>query len=195
MANEQEDLEVNLEGEENPEMDNEFKPQDLPEVKLAKAKAIASRYAKQAERLERDLGIEKPKQEAKQSGELDYGQKAFLIANGIKNAEEIELVKKVQSTTGKSLEEILESKYFKADLKDLRDKDEVEEALPKGTKRSGGTSKDSVEYWVNTPPEKFSAVPDHLKREVLAKQLDLRKNGNKFTSRPYIAGSNSINSN
>lgn len=188
MANEPENLEVNLEGEENPEVDNGFRPQDLPEVKLAKAKAIASRYTKQAERLEKDLGLAPKVEKQEKSGELDYGQKAFLIANGIKGADEMELVKKVQATTGKSLEEILESKYFKADLKDLRDKEDVDEALPKGTKRSTQSSRDSVEYWINKP---FSEVPAELKRQVLNAQIESKKSNSKFSKDSVITGGGS----
>lgn len=187
MANEQEenvDVELNLEGEEDPAKDEGFKPQDLPEVKLAKAKAIASRYAKQADRLERELGIEKPqaKEQAK-SGELDYGQKAFLIANGIKGADEMELVTKIQSTTGKSIEEILESKYFKSDLKDLRDAREGDEAIPKGTKRSTQSTRDSVDYWLNKP---HSEVPPELKRAVLNKQIEMKRHAGKFSDNPVV---------
>lgn len=186
MENEQEnvDVELDLEGEQDPAKDEGFKPQDLPEVKLAKAKAIASRYAKQADRLERELGIEKPQaKEQVKSGELDYGQKAFLIANGIKGADETALVTKIQSTTGKSLEEILESKYFKADLKDLRDSREVEEALPKGTKRSTQTTKDSIDYWLGKP---HSEVPNELKRAVLNKEIEMKKQNAKFSNNPVI---------
>lgn len=187
MENEQEnvDVELDLEGEESPEAGKGFKPHDLPEVKLAKAKAIASRYAKQAARLEAELGIEtpKPKTEEKKSGELDYGQKAFLISNGIKGEDEIGLVKKIQSTTGKSLEEILDSKYFKSDLKDLRDAREGDDAIPKGTKRSTQSARDSVEYWLNKP---HSEVPAELKREVLNRQIQMKKDSGKFSNNPVV---------
>ncbi|NOQ68317.1 hypothetical protein GQ568_02655 [Patescibacteria group bacterium] len=101
-------------------------------------------------RAETKLSKSKTKdKEPDDSSKLDYGKKAFLVANGIKGSKELELVQKVASETGKTLEEVLESKYFKADLEEMRELDKTEDATPKGSKRTGQSSgKDTVDYWI-----------------------------------------------
>jgi hypothetical protein len=83
------------------------------------------------------------------SGELDYGQKAFLAANGVKGSDEIKLVQEIMRNTGKKdLESVLESKYFKSELEEMRALRDTANANPTGTKRTGQTSSDKVEYWL-----------------------------------------------
>lgn len=92
--------------------------------------------------------LSKNKKEAKPSSELDYGKKAFLVASGIKGSKETELVEKIVSDTGKTIEQVLESKYFQAELSEMRELGKTEDALPKGSKRSGKSTQDTVEYWI-----------------------------------------------
>jgi hypothetical protein len=83
------------------------------------------------------------------SGELDYGQKAFLAANGVKGSDEMKLVQEIMRSTGKKdLESVLESKYFKSELEEMRALRETANANPTSTKRAGQTSSDQVEYWI-----------------------------------------------
>lgn len=115
---------------------------ETPEQKYARLK-------RQTEQLGKKLGIdsEKPNRSSKAS-ELDYGQKAFLVANGVKGADETKLVQEIMSATGKSLEDVLETKYFQSELKELRETRASANAMPNGTKRSSNSSKDSVDYWI-----------------------------------------------
>jgi hypothetical protein len=77
----------------------------------------------------------------------DLGEKAYLIANGIKGAE-IEFVKKLQKETGKDVETLLGTTYFQTELKAFRDKATTDGAVPSSSKRSQASSVDSVEYWL-----------------------------------------------
>ncbi len=99
--------------------------------------------------LERNKNKSNKEQKANTSGELDYGQKAFLAANGVKGSDEMKLVQDIMRNTGKKdLESVLESKYFKSELEELRALRDTANANPTGTKRTGQTSSDKVEYWL-----------------------------------------------
>jgi hypothetical protein len=112
---------------------------------FARAKKAEGYSLKDGEWVKPDK-VEKTKKSDEKS-ELDYGQKAYLIANGIK-ADEINYVKEVMEATGKDLDSVLASKYFQAELKERREAQAAEAAMPSGTKRSGTASRDTVEYWV-----------------------------------------------
>ncbi len=120
-------------------------------------KAVETPEARKA-RLERQLnqlGKKHPelfekkevKTSSKQSDELDYGKKAFLVANGIKDGAEMKLVKEIAKETGKSLEDVLGSKYFQAELKEMRELNNTSAAIPTG-KRTGTSGVDTVDYWI-----------------------------------------------
>lgn len=78
----------------------------------------------------------------------DLSEKAFLIANGIKGADEMEFVQKLRKETGKDIESLLDSTYFQTELKDFREKRNTDRATPVGNKRSGSSPVDTVEYWI-----------------------------------------------
>lgn len=127
----------------------------------------------------------KPDKAPSKSSELDYGQKAFLIANGVKGNEEVGLVKQIMENTGKTLDEVLESKYFQAELKDLRDAKAVAEAIPNGTKRSGQSARDTVDYWIakgELPP----ADQRELRQQVVNARMKAETNKNIFTDNPVV---------
>ncbi len=116
---------------------------------------------------------EEPKPQDKkdsQPTEFDYGQKAFLISNGIK-IEEFGLVKNIISATGKSLDDVIVSKYFQAELKELRDAQAVKDALPSDTKRSAPSVKNTVDYWI----EKGEYPPDTFENRKLRQDIQAAK--------------------
>lgn len=81
---------------------------------------------------------------------LDYGQKAFLNANGIKGADAIKLAEDYLASGKYTLDSLIENKHFQNDLKDLMDDKAAKEAIPNNTRGSGsGSAKDSVDYWLN----------------------------------------------
>lgn len=119
------------------------------------------------------------KKTSEKSGELDYGQKAFLVSNGIKGAEENELVKSFMKETGKSLDDVLESRYFQEELKDLREKKATDNATIKSSKRSNQSSQNEVDYWINKgelPP----ATEVELRRKVVNERIKRETKTNIF---------------
>ena len=87
--------------------------------------------------------------------------------------------------TGKTLEEVLASKYFRAELKELREQKASADAIPDSSKRSGQSPKDSVDYWLakgEMPP----ADQPQLRREYVNAKLKQETSGSKFTSRSVI---------
>lgn len=119
-------------------------------------------------------------QKTNNSGELDYGQKAFLAANGVKGSDEMKLVQEIMRNTGKrDLESVLESKYFKSELEEMRALRSTAEANPSGSKRSGQSSADSVDYWIakgELPP----ASNPELRRQYVNAKIKKSKGGSPF---------------
>lgn len=112
------------------------------------------------------------------SNELDYGQKAFLYAHDlkIKGEKETELVKNFMKETGKNLEQVLDSKYFQAELNEMREIQKTSDATIKG-KDSKGIKIDSIEYWAS---KDFKDVPKEFKAKVIEHKLEKDKNKNVF---------------
>lgn len=131
----------------------------------AKAEELDGRLRRAETKLAKKAEV-KP-EPTKQSDGLDYGKKAFLVANGIKGEAETKLVEEVMASTGKTLEQVLESKYFQAELEERREIARTSEATPSG-KRSGNTASDSVEYWMSKPIEE---VPQEMRIKVVNAKL------------------------
>lgn len=143
-----------------------------PEAK----KARLERQLKQLGKNHPELFREETTRPSKKSDGLDYGQKAFLVANGVKGEAETKLVQNVMRETGKSLEQVLESKYFQAELKDIRDLQQSANATPTG-RRSGNMASDSVEYWLT---KDFKDVPADMKAKVVNARLQKKENKGVF---------------
>lgn len=168
------------EGQENQEsekdssnQENENKSSETPEQRYARLK-------RQTEQLGKKLGIDLEKStKSSKASELDYGEKAFLVANGIKGADETKLVQEIMNDTGRSLDDVLESKYFQAELKELRETRASANATPNGTKRSSNSSRDSVDFWIakgELPP----ADQVDLRRKVVNERINRERNKNVF---------------
>ena len=116
-----------------------------------KNQGIAKRYKTKLDKLKEEPDKKQGEESVKEQDDpskLDYAKKAFLTASGIKGSKETELVQKIVSDTGKSIEEVLESKYFQAELNEMRELNKTEDALPKGSKRTGQSAQDTVDYWI-----------------------------------------------
>jgi hypothetical protein len=119
------------------------------------------------------------------SGELDYGQKAYLRAEGIKGTEELTLVKGYMENTGKSLEDVVENRYFQNELKDMRELRATQDAIPTSSKRSVSQTKDTIDYWLakeELPP----TDQVQLRRDVLNARIAAEEHRGKFTDNPVI---------
>lgn len=177
------DSEVVVEGTEEVETE-EIETTPEPTAREKELEAEVAKYKRMAEQKAKKL--EKVKNNDNESGDFDYGQKAYLVANGIKG-EEVELVKQVMSETGKSLDDVLSSKYFQAELKERRDAAAMAEAIPQGTKRSGQTTRDQVAYWVSKgelPPN----TPENmqLRRDVVNARQKAHTDTTRFTTMPVV---------
>lgn len=128
-----------------------------------------ARLMRQLDQTNKKLGIETDKtpKKASKSNDLDYGQKAFLAASGIKGAKEFEFVKNELRQSGQDLDALLENDYFKQRLTGFRELNKTSEATPTG-KRSGGVATDSVEYWAAKPIED---VPQEKRADVVNYKL------------------------
>ncbi len=155
---------------------------ESPEAKKARLERMTEQFKKKHPEL-----YESPTKKGKKSEELDYGQKAFLVASGVKDADEIALVKDYMVNSGKSLEEVLGSKYFQGELKGLRDEKAATAALPASGKRSGQSAADTVDYWIAKgalPPN----TPDNFKLRQDVINARIKKEGIKsqFTDTPVV---------
>lgn len=156
--------------------------EETPEAKHARLK----RQIEQHEKKYNLRPAEEPKpRKSGNKGDLDYGMKAFLTANGIKGADELSLVKEAMSATGKDLEDVIESRFFQAELKELREAKAVKDATPSGTKRSTTSARDSVEYWIakgELPPmEDFE-----LRKKVVNAKIQKATVKDVFSKHPII---------
>ena len=145
MENDNKTPEVELdENQINEEVESDEVESTEQEVEQTDWKAEALKYKAI---LDRNKNKKPTEHKVNKSNDLDYGQKAFLVANGVKEADEMKLVKGVMQETGKTLEDVLSSKYFQAELKEMRELKASSNAIPNG-KRSGTASQDSVDYWL-----------------------------------------------
>lgn len=142
----------------------------------------ATRLLRQTNQARKKLGLAaltetKPDtKSSKKSDGLDYGEKAFLSANGIKGSKEFEFVQKELKASGEDLDTLLENDYFKSRLEKFRNLNKTAEATIKG-KRSNGVATDSVEYWASKPIEE---VPVDMRIKVVNHKLDKEKNKGVF---------------
>jgi hypothetical protein len=150
------------------------KPKLSPEEKRAKLEGIYKRLGKK-------LGYDKPadkkddpKPEPKsQPSELGYAEKAYASATyGIKGEKEFALLQEWMADTGKKLETVLENNRFQGELKDLREATDSANAVPRGTKRSSSSPKDSVDYWLDKPTQD---IPQDMRIKVVNARIAREK--------------------
>jgi len=164
-----------------------------------KLKGIAKRRATKLAKLKEQI-VKKteapvsPKPESekkpieKKSVEFDYGQKAFLNTEGIKTDEEREYLLTTMEKTGEELDVLIKDEFIQNKLKSIRDKKEVVEATPTGTKRgSSSAASDSVEYWIAKGELPTDPM---LRRKVVNERIHLEKDGNKFASQSVVSNVN-----
>jgi len=177
--------------------------EELPEVKegeedttdwkaiAQKNQGIAKRFKTKQEKLKADLEAAKPKpKKAKVKGtdKLDYAQKAFLIANGIKGSEEHQLAFDIMKRLGTDdLDMVVEDEFFMSKIKTLRDKVTLEEATPPSGRTPSSSPKSDVEYWTakgEMPP----ADQPKLRQDYVNAKLKAQTDGSPFSSTPVVGG-------
>lgn len=162
------------------EEDTEFDLEDQYSYHTRKAKQLAKKLGKK----EDDA---KPTKKASKD-ELDYGQKAYLNTEGIKGADEIELVKMWLSRTGDDLESIVSDEIFQSKLKSLRNKRTVEQAIPKTGRRATTetySEESNLESQYLAGKIGLENIPDpSMRAKILNKRLAKEKGDSMFSSNP-----------
>ena len=165
------------------EFDQAEAAEEIQEKAVESPEARYSRLKRQTEQAAKKLGLDveetAPTSKKKASKGLDYGQKAFLIANGIKGSAEQKLAEQLSKETGKDLDPLVESSYFKSELSNLREQIATENAIPNGNGKGNQSASDSVDYWLkkgDLPP----ASETQLRREVVNARLNKEKSSGKF---------------
>jgi hypothetical protein len=164
--------------EETEEETEETQPKETPEAKLARLK-------RQAAQLEKKLGVQPEAEKKEDKSTLDRFDKLFLRQEGIKSEAEMKLVEQIKKETGKQVEDILDSKYFKAELQALREDAATKESTPSATKRSNQSPRNEVDYWL-AKGELPKDNPE-LARKVVNAKMEKLKNTNMFTDTPVIS--------
>jgi hypothetical protein len=148
------------------------------------AKRLKTKLDKSKEEIRPEVKPEKePEKLIKKEG-FDYAEKAYLKTSDVLQ-DEFPLVQEIMASTGKTLDEVLESKYFRAEQKELREAKASAEAIPTGTRRSGQSAKNEVEYWLakgQLPP----ADQPELRQKYVNAKLKAETSGNPFTPNPVI---------
>ncbi|MEA2036881.1 MAG: hypothetical protein U9O94_05195 [Nanoarchaeota archaeon] len=150
---------------------------------------IAKRYKTKLDKkkeVEEKKEEAKPKEESKEKPqdkkEFDMAEKSYLLANGIKK-NEFQLVWDEIKESGKSIDQVLESKYFQ----EKREMNATKEATPKDNKRGGGAAKDSASYWIQKgeyPPDTIEN--QEIRRKVAATLAKQSGDKSKFSSNPIV---------
>lgn len=156
-----------------------------------KQRELTAKLKKENENLSKGLNADgtpkgdKGKKEDK-AGSLDRLDLAVLRTEKITAPEELELVQTRMKESGKTVEQLLESKWFQAELKDLRELNATEEATPKnGTKRSGTSTRDTVDYWLAKDELPPRDQPE-LRRKVVNAKIAKQKSANQFSQNPVV---------
>ena len=170
--------------EEKEEGGEESKPESKPRLTKEQKLGLLKR---QVTKLEKDLGVvkeeSKPEVQKKEDKKgFDYAEKAYLKASGIQS-NEFELVQEIMQGTGKSLDEVLEAKYFQAELKERREEKASKDALPTGSKRSSSPTRSNVDYWV-AKGELPTADQVDLRRKVVREKMKQEGTKSRFTDTP-----------
>lgn len=155
------------------------KPKRTPEEELAY-------FEGRAKRLRKDLGLEetesKPTKKTAQKSDVDYGQLAFYNSKAdsikIESDSEIEFLQDTMKDTGKSQKDLLSAKWFQAELKERKELQASSDAIPKGQKRTGNSSQDTVDYWLakgEMPPADNTELRRKYVNAKMAKEQDKGK--------------------
>jgi len=120
------------------------------------------------------------------SDELDYGQLAYLKAHDIDSQDEIEMVQEAMQDTGKSLKDVLGSKFFQSALSEMREAAKVNNAIPDSKRQGEGDAKNTADYWLKKGELPPVEMGDKLRREVVNARLANETSGSKFSGDPVV---------
>lgn len=128
-----------------------------------------------------------PKEQPK-SDELGSGEKALLVAYGVKGKDELELAKTWMKRTGDDIDNLVADEIFQAKLSALREAKASADAIPKGQKRSSTGSVNDVDYWIakgELPPD--TAENRELRTKIVNAEIKQQRDAS-----PFKAGGNKL---
>src|SRR3990172_2372750 len=117
MNENEQDVELDLE-ETVESTDDEGKDTTDWKAEALKAQGIAKRLKTQAEKRKIDSKVEAKVEKKLEERGLDRLDRAVLRVEKITSEDEVGLVEDIMKETGKTLEQVLESKYFKTELQE-----------------------------------------------------------------------------
>lgn len=186
------DIDDKLEDLPDPESDD-YKNVDW-KARAEKAEGIAKRNKTKLDKIKKDS--EKPpekKEPEKKEGEkpntddrgFDRVDRSNLKSEGITDDDELDLVSEIMKETGKDVEAVLNSRYFKTELKGMRDDKAAAEGTPKNNRRVGNQSKTDVDYWIAKGELPPMDQPD-LRQKVVNEKMKREKAKEGFSKNPVI---------
>ena len=118
-------------------------------------------------------------------------QLSFLNSLGVPR-EDHEYILEEAASTGKELPVLMDFKYVQEELKNRKESRAAKEAIPSGSKRSGGASANSAEFWlakIERGEASLGQIPDlKLQREV-RKMRETKSSGGRMGTTPVVFGS------
>lgn len=131
--------------------------------------------------------IPKPVDQTKK-GELDFGQKAWLIAKGVEHEDDIKTVVDAMAATGKTLDKVMESSFLIGEIAKAKEERATKAAIPPADGRgSGADARDQVDYWLKKGPHELPPADQvDLRRKVVKARIAAAKTGNVFSSNPVV---------
>jgi len=121
--------------------------------------------------------------EKTEPNELSSGDKALLVAYGVKGKEEQALAQSYMRRTGDDIDSLIEDDIFQAKLAKLREAKASQIATPSGTKRSTVSTKDDVDYHVEqhlSGKMKLEDMPFEMRTKVVNKMVEDRQREQNF---------------
>lgn len=164
-----EDVEVVIEQpDEQPEEQPDEQAEQRTERRQETPEAKRARLQRELDRLNKKYPEHKESKQVTNKSDFDYGELAFLAAKGVEADDEISFVQQIIANTGRTLREVVSDDYVQSKLKSMREARTVEDAVPKGTKRSGTQARDNVDYWIAK-----NELPDDvdLRRKVVNERI------------------------
>ena len=151
-----------------------------------KNQGIAKRLQTKIEKAKVDSKVEKKVEKVLTEKGLDRLDKAILRVEKITTPAEIDLVEAMMKESGKDVEGVLASKFFQSELASLREAQATKDATPSGTKRSGESPRNEVDYWIakgELPP----ADQPELRMKVVARKREVATSKNQFSDEPVVS--------
>ncbi len=162
----------------------EPKPTEAPEARKA-------RLERQLKRTNKELGIEEtPKPKTKQKDELDYGNLAFHNSKSesvkVEHDDDIEFLKNQIEDTGKSQQDILNSTWFKSELKERQDKRAVDTATPDGGRGATETPSTKADFWLKSGGMPEGPENQKLREEIVNLRMKTSSDTKKFADQSVV---------